>query len=292
MNSRRAISGFTLIELVVAMVISAILVGFVAMLVSTPVDAYIDQSERAEIAQSAETISRFLGRDLGEGVLPNSVRISDDGSTIEMLKVAAISSYVPAGAYEAMLPPQSARPATELAFNVGGEIFHLFGQVGSADKNFLVIGHKGSPGADAYELDDVIASDFTVSPDPSGEAGNYEIELLGTDAFTTPDSLQRVFWVSEPVTYMCNVSNRTLHRFSGYEINPSIATSEASSHLSTGHSALVADKIDSCAFSCGSGGPPSVCQDWVRLEATVVRATSAGNESIRILEQYAVDNPP
>jgi MSHA biogenesis protein MshO len=277
-------AGFTLIELVVAMIVSAILVGFVAMLVSTPIEAYIDQSERAAITQSAQTISRSLSRDLGQGVLPNSVRISDDGSTMELIKVVAVSYYVPHGTFAAMMPAQS-HPDVELQVGTSGEIFHLFGPMG-ANSGLLVTGH-GVAGLDAYETSDIIASGFDIQNQSSGA---HRVELTGSEKFAAADTLGRVFWVSEPVTYICNAGAKMLRRFSGYQINSDIASSEASSHLSSGRNALVTEGLESCAFSCALGPPLNYCEDSVRFEATVVRSTSSGNETIRILEQYALDN--
>ncbi len=280
-------SGFTLIEVVVALVISAILAGFVAMMVGVPVDAYMDQSERAQLTQSAATISRSLAQDL-RNVLPNSVRIRNvgDRSIIEMLQVDAMSFYVPAGAYEAAGQP--ANLDHEFA-STPGDRFRLYGRVNIEPPLYLVTGHSGASGASAYEMQNVIAAGFNLVEIAPGED---EITLSSGFAFTNVDSLRRMFWVSRPVTYICNADAGTLRVYRDYPITSNMPTSEASSQLSSSsaRSALLADNLASCSFTCGAGGTSGVCNEWLRFEAALIRETSSGDETVRVFEQIALND--
>lgn len=49
----RGARGFTLIEMVVALALSAIVVGFAGVLISAPLKNYALQSERAQLVESA-----------------------------------------------------------------------------------------------------------------------------------------------------------------------------------------------------------------------------------------------
>lgn len=84
--------GFTLIELVVAISISAIVVGFMVMFLVTPVETYLAQARRAELVNSANMAANNMASDL-RTALPGNVRYTRNG-TIEVLE---ITSPVPAG---------------------------------------------------------------------------------------------------------------------------------------------------------------------------------------------------
>lgn len=72
---RNSEAGFTLIELIVAMTITAILSGMVAMFARWPIQTYLDVSNRAVLADTADTALRRISRDIRQA-LPNSVRVT------------------------------------------------------------------------------------------------------------------------------------------------------------------------------------------------------------------------
>ena len=92
----RHAGGFTLIELVVGIVLSAIVIGFAALFMSTPVDAYFAQSRRSGLVDSSDAITRRLADDLRHA-LPNSVRIRNAGTRaiVELLVVEKVAFYRP-----------------------------------------------------------------------------------------------------------------------------------------------------------------------------------------------------
>ncbi|MBY0437205.1 MAG: type II secretion system GspH family protein, partial [Burkholderiales bacterium] len=79
--ARTGSGGFTLVELVVAIV----LLGIVALMVTTfatgAMQSYLDAERRAELVDGTETAMRRLQRDVRLS-LPNSVRVADDGRTV------------------------------------------------------------------------------------------------------------------------------------------------------------------------------------------------------------------
>jgi hypothetical protein len=267
------------------------------MFVSAPVDAYFDQSERARLNESTEVISRTLSADL-RAALPNSVRtyVSGSRAIIEMLKVEAVSFYVPQGFYEAL--GEEAQPTREFAPGEPGDEFSLFGRFNfaetfnEAESEYLIVGHLATAGANAYQSDDVVFSGFDLEEVARGEEKVTLPSGVAFDPAHASDAFYRMFWVSTPVTYICNTASnaRTLRRYSGYDISPNIATSEASAQL-TGSDVevnVVATNVSSCSLRCVAAG--NVCHDTLVFEARIARPIQTGDEEIRILEEFPLDD--
>lgn len=294
---RKDAPGFTLIELIVAITITTIVVGFVGLFMTAPVDAYIDQSGRALLNDSAQVIARSLGKDL-RAALPNSVRIRNVGSRaiVEMLLVDAVSFYRPTGTFGV--------PDRELDINPAppDTRFSLFGRLDvNAASNpyslngYLVVANAGTAGLNAYQLTDVITPVGTNISVNRNAAQEESLTIAPGFSFMAPDSRNRLFLVSGPVTYICNsaAGARTLRRYSNYPVTAGIPTSEASAQLTGGSvvNTLLAANVASCRMRCRGGAPNvNVCLDTLVVEITADRPTTAGNESVWLLEHFSVDN--
>jgi MSHA biogenesis protein MshO len=286
-------SGFTLVELVVALTIAAILVGLMSALISAPVDAYLDQVERAQLSDSSESVSRKLATDFRHA-LPNSVRLRQVGtrSIVEMLRVTDVSFYLAEGD-TGLSSPQS-DPELKVGATGAADWFEIYGRTTEAPEDFhLVIGHRGYrvAGADAYQMQDVIV----LNPGAAYVQGKHRIELPPGFAFAAHDPHRRVFWVTEPVSYICNAASgvQTLRRFSGYSISADPPSSEQSTQLSSGGAVeeLVASRISSCEMYCeNAAGDVDVCEGTFVFDATITRHMPSGDEVIRIFQQFAMDN--
>ncbi|TBU99941.1 hypothetical protein DNJ95_01870 [Stutzerimonas kirkiae] len=106
-------AGFTLVELI--MVIA--LAGTVAVLVGTalnrPLQAFVDQRNRAELTDQAAVVLDRITRDI-HLALPNSVRLGNNGQTLELISIAAAGRYranTLAGSAERFDPPRCAANA-------------------------------------------------------------------------------------------------------------------------------------------------------------------------------------
>jgi MSHA biogenesis protein MshO len=289
--------GFTLIELVVAIVLSAMIVGFIATLMTSPIDAYVDQSERARVSASAELLTARLRADLRKAV-PFSVRVRNSGgrSVLEMLETQVVSYYLPAGTHLGLGLPDN--PQSELAFGAsGGDDFVLFASppgINPARPRYLVIGNQGSGSSnDAYALAAttlVVEDDFTEDP---SNPGHYKVTLPGTFSFgaSNVDPHRRAYWVSTPVSYICNPTTGTIRRYSGYDITNSAPSSEASSQLSGATQAVLAENAAACRFTCDNvNGDRDICS-IVLLRANLTRASASG-ERLALLEQISVLDSP
>src|SRR5260221_9339737 len=92
---RRA-RGVTLIEMIIAMIITAIVVAM-SIFFATPLQQAVDVTTRAELADIADNALQRMGRDL-RLALPNSVRTN--GTAIEFIPLRTGGRYrvEPAGA--------------------------------------------------------------------------------------------------------------------------------------------------------------------------------------------------
>jgi MSHA biogenesis protein MshO len=304
-SNPRAAAGFTLIELVVAISISTILVGFTAMLISAPVDGYLTQSSRSTLNESAEMISRSIERDL-RSALPNSVRIRSAGTRaiIEMLAVDKVVFY---GATGAAGPWSAAERELDFSIPAGDGRFSVFGRVDPDlapassyvyPARYLVVNNAGSPGLnDAYRLQRVVTP-TPVALNVDRDLGSYALTLEENVTFPAfrflngPSPTNRMFLVRGPVSYICNSANatRTLRRYEGYNITAGIPTTEASAQLGTGTSTLIASDIGRCSVRCSNGSTTNRFIGTLVIEFTVSNRSASGDEVIHIMGQYRVEN--
>jgi MSHA biogenesis protein MshO len=292
----RHASGFTLIELVVSVVLSAIVIGFAALFMSTPVDAYFAQSRRSDLVDSSDAITRHLADDLRHA-LPKSVRIRNAGtrSIVELLLVQEVAFYRPNGS------GGMAGPDTELKIGTADNKFAALGTFGFAPQvlpaNYhLSVGNLGAGASNAYSLTNVITRNETIAL-AAGAPGSQEdlVTLTPAFRFTLASPSHRAFLISGPVTYICNsaANARTLRRYSGYAITAGIPTAETSAQLTTPATVntIVARNVASCALRCNAGST-APCLDALVVEMGVAATGNAANEVVRVFAQLPVENTP
>ena len=85
-------AGFTLIELVIVIVISGALSIVVMQFITAPIDVYVDQSRRARLVESAQSVMQRLAYDVRMAV-PNSIRVGCGGACIEMMRAVTGGRY-------------------------------------------------------------------------------------------------------------------------------------------------------------------------------------------------------
>lgn len=279
--------GFTLIELVITLVISTIVVGFVAMFISGPVQGFADQSRRVRLVDAADAALKRIARDIRRS-LPNSVRITTSGGVTAL----EILSTVDGARYRAQ-PPGTADQILDFAapdryFNVLGPFTQVAKPFSSANYH-LAIYNVGVPGANAYELSNVItppATTITIAADTT--PGEDRITLSTPFRFAYESPTQRVFLVEGPVTYLCDAVFGTLTRYEGYDIE--VNQSAVDTHgdlLGAGATAsLMANQVTGCSFTYTSGTAERA--GLVSLQIVI----SAQGETVSLLSQVHVDNVP
>ena len=277
--------GFTLIELVVAISIAAILVSFMAMFITTPMSAYFAQSRRTTLVTTADVALRMMASDV-HTALPNSVRLIASGSVvgIELLATTDMVEYRDA---------QSTPDPLGVDFNIADRNFStmgLFRNLVIPGGDFLSIGNAGTPGQDAYGLANVITpAGATISSTADvSNAGEDDVSLSSSVIFRFPPSTHHLFLVSGPLSYLCDSTAQTLTRFSGYSISPTTSGYSAGLLLANGAtSTVVARNVASCQIDIVPPGAAPYGQ------LVIVRLLlSLGGDNLQLFQEVPVDNIP
>jgi MSHA biogenesis protein MshO len=285
--SARAQRGFTLVELVITLVVSTVVVGFVALFIGGPVMGFTDQARRARLVDAADAALRRIGRDVRRA-LPNSVRTTSAGgvSALEVL------STVDGARYRAQPPGVAAQildfAAADGSLNVLGPFTQL-AKPWSSTTHYLAVYNVGVPGADAYELSNVITPvNTTIAVSVDGATGEDRVTLAPAFRFAYPSPTQRVFLVDGPVTYLCDTVAGTLMRYHGYGIAASQASRDSHGELigAGATASLMANQLVSCSFAYTPGTAERA--GLVSLQFAV----RAQGETVSLLSQVHVDNVP
>jgi MSHA biogenesis protein MshO len=277
--------GFTLIELVITIAVGSAVVAFMALFIVTPMSTYTAQTRRAMLVDAADSALRFIGRDL-RAALPNSVRVSASGSVtaLELLATADGARY--------QSGPLS-NPALALDLTAADGAFATtvpFTQVTlpwTSSAYFLSIYNVGVPGANAYEMANVITPAGTTITISAGATANQNLVTLSPAfqfAFGSPG--QRVFLVSGPVSYLCDTAAATLTRYSGYTIASAQPASAAALNAAGASAALVASNVAGCQFVLSAG-----TAQRNGLATLTLQITQSG-ESVQLLHEVNVVNAP
>jgi MSHA biogenesis protein MshO len=282
-------AGFTLIELVVAMSVAVIVVAFMAMFITAPVNAYQAQTRRAELVDATDAVLRLMTRDIRRA-LPNSVRISNSGSVIAL----ELLETVDAGRYRDT--DATATPDRELDFAAADSSFATLGQIDipsdlASRPYYLSIYNVGVTGANAYDLAHVITPPTSAIGISNAIPGESIITVTPGFRFSYESPANRVFLVRGPVTYLCDRTQGRVTRYDRYSITSTQPTSD--SHLMTALGAArghVASDVSDCAFTYEPGAPGRSA--LVTLELTVSREVGAQTERVRLLHQVHVENVP
>src|SRR4030081_456955 len=140
-----AARGFTLIELVVAMVLVAIILGATIYFVY-PLRQAVDLTTRAELTDIADNALQRIGREV-RSALPNSVRVDPSHQFLELLPLRESGRYrsEPSGGCNAST---DATGSDELAFDVADSCFKSIGTLANAGtittNDFVVVNNYGT----------------------------------------------------------------------------------------------------------------------------------------------------
>ena len=254
MTACRAARGFTLIEIVVAITISAIVMVFVSMFIAAPLKAYDAQSKRAALVAGPADAWPRMEIDL-RAALPNSVRVRRNGvyMAVEMLNVTDVARYV---------PPIGA------SFTAWGTTAGVFR--GAPPYRYLSVNNLGTAGENAYALSgSMTAPGATITLTP-GAAGEATVTINPAPAFTADSPKHRVYLVSGPVTYLCDEALGNLWRYSGYAIAANQSSWDTPGKFTAAGVAgeLMARGLTACNFAASAVGAPTAQTVAVRLTST------------------------
>ncbi len=288
-------SGFTLIELVLVMVISAILSGLLGSFVSRPMEGYRDLTLRAALVDEAEVAIRRVARDVRAAV-PNSLRVSTDGLKLELLHAVDGARYRagPGTNPSTSVVHTAASDLLSLTgdtqFNVTGRLNNLSYTYGSA----LASGHRlaiysagswvWSDAATSANPGVITPSATTITVQDDSDEDQFLLDSSFTFRFGSPR--QRVFVVDTPLSLICNTTAETLTRYTSYAIASTQPENPALAPLSTASSAPLSRDISACSFLYDPGTPSRAGLLTISLHLTRT------GEQVRLLHQVHVNNAP
>ena len=242
--------GVTLIELIIAVALTAIVVSFGVSFIATPVQTLETSGQRELLANDAALAGAAVGRDL-RAALPGSIRARRVGSllAVELLRVIDTSSALPdslaAGAAQLLLlgaPDNSFEtlgsfPATALPVNT---------------RAVFLATHDPVSGVGPYSGAGTISAAGTRIRITTGSvAGQSLVQLTPATNFAGIGLQRRLYLVSGPVTWLCEPATGQLRRFAGYTLaaNQSQRDSAAKLLAAGAQVALTATNLSTCQFS-------------------------------------------
>ncbi|OUS30582.1 hypothetical protein A9Q98_04895 [Thalassotalea sp. 42_200_T64] len=221
----KTIQGFTLIELVLVItILSIISVGFIGF-ITIGSNVYQNVSGRDALISDARFTVERLNREL-TNALPNSIRIIDDGSTqcLEFVPIQASSFYL-----DIPLVPDAEKTTLD--------VVKASSDYQTNSKDLVIVYPTDS--SDIYDhASSKKAIGLTSVAKPAGN--KWRITLDSAFSFAAESPNERLFIVSEPVSYCAQSGSLHRHQNYGFSINQSILVGGV----------LMAEHIDVCHGSC------------------------------------------
>ena len=289
--ARRA-GGFTLVEAILVIVIIGVIGAIVAVFIRAPVQGYADSAARAAATDEADLALRRIARDL-RLALPNSVRVSDDGSAVEFLQTTTGGRYLTLDDGVAAMPVLDFDDAAQTRFTVvggtmrpieRGDFIVVYNLGGGAVPSDAYLYRQGAPDNNIVRVASV---DYSTPNHPVVTMENNAFALQATPMRSPSNRFQVV---SGPITYACETGrdgSAELVRYWGYPI-------DASQNLppqGTPQRAVIASRVADCSqvFRYGS--------DVTRRSALVIlnlslRLANDRDSQVRLVNQVHVDNTP
>ncbi len=315
--------GFTLIELVVTIVLTALIMGTLVFF-SYPLRQGVDLTARADLTDAADTALRRVGRD-ARLALPNSIRVATDASGrayLEFLAVRTAGRYRAEGqgagggslancpSDDATLSPLQPNN-DQLTFDVSADTcFKTIGIV--PDRATIVTGSDslvlnnlgtGFTGQDAYATGSPPATNRTLVTGASDDAALAQSQIqFSSVTFTRTlhDSVgKRFFVISGPVSYVCDPVAGTLTRYWNYAIRANLCVGQAgapclgssNTPAAGASSALLASQVSACQFNYSQNASSQA--GLLTMLLTLSKAVSSGTpESVSLYEGVHVNNVP
>ena len=273
-------AGFTLVETVLVIAITGVLAAVVSSFIVAPVQAYLGASARAALGAQADGALRHMAREL-RSALPNSVRVTAPGLTLEFIPSTAAARYATEGSgalqfgvldtgFDVIGPPLALAAGQQLVFYNLGE---------------------GVEGSDAYAANGTALEQATSNRRgfSNGAGATSTVALVSAAALPVAALAPpyRVTVVSAPVSYRCDLTARTLTRHTGYGY---LATQP--DPPGSGSSAVLATGVTACRF--GVDGSLVAARAALVTLALTLTTTSApgGNENLTLQQAVYVDNQP
>lgn len=307
MSARHGNRGFTLMEAILVIAITGIVAGMVAVFIPAPIDGYVDTVRRAEMADTADTALRRIGRDI-RLALPNSLRVGGGGSFVEFIPVITGGRYRhDDNCFNATGCSQlrsigeviqgHVAPAMTAALAAGNHLA-IFNQYNNANADCNAAANNFSVycGHGVVALTGAVSAPSPWVP-PAGVNTVFDTFSFANTQFQPANgSPTRRFFIvaASPVTYACDAASGTLWRISGYARQavqptnlaaPPLSTATEHARLAVGVACAGAGLPVPFAYAGGAGERAGLLTAWVTLQ-------DASGESVSLMHQVHVDNTP
>jgi len=292
-------AGFTLLEMIITMTVTAVIAGIVAQTIIGPVRSYFDSARRAALTDAADLVLRRMTRDLRQGV-PNSLRISDSAGNvgtcsagtcyIEYIATSGGGAFTtgsgffggsstcavtPANCQLTVISPMPSNPA--IAAGASGD--------------YIVINNTNSNDSasqyNAYACASLANCNYARVSSIAGSTLTLAAGGTGYNVFGFPGPSTSRFQVvpngTRAVTYACPVTTSgTIQRYWSYGFN----SAPAAAAPSGGSSAIMVMNAR-CSISY-----PASSQVFGVLIVSLTLTDSSGGESVTLMREIHVDNTP
>lgn len=286
--------GFTLIELVVVLVLTGLVASLVTGLVLRPMQAQVDIARRAALVDEASGALGRIARDV-HVALPNSLRVSADGRSLELLRTLAAARYRsgpgtnPGGAVHTD-PADWLDLATDASFDVLGRFTSLSFSYGtplpSGTRLAIYTTDAGSWSDAALGANPGVITPSSVALHLEDRTDEDRVVLSAPFSFRYASPRQRLFVVEGPVSYVCDAAQATLFRVDGYAPAVTQPGDVAAAPLSAGRVAALSGDLASCSFAWVPGTASRAGL------ATIDLVLTRGGEQVRLLQQVHVEGTP
>jgi MSHA biogenesis protein MshO len=255
--------GYSLIELVVALMLSAGIFSALMLWFERPLQAMLAAHERTDAAESVErTVARFTS-EIGSA-LPNSVRVACAGRCLEFIPVIQQADY------------RIGTPGDTLDFSIADDGFDVLMPLATAPVTGMQIVVSNLDAAStgstsAYSAD---ANNNRATVAAGSGAGHI---VVGPKQFPAPAPSQRFHVIDRPVSYLCDPApgSGALRRYAGYAIQPNQPVA-----LALGD--LLAENVVDCEFRLIDAG----------LVSLRVAAGAAAGDAVTLYSQVRLVNEP
>ena len=289
--------GFTLVEMVVAIVLLGILSMVMVPLLQLPMSAHLSATRRAALANELDVTMSRLRADLAQA-LPNSVRVRQVGARhfVEYLEVRATGRFRAdtSGGAQSCPATCSAPGANDvLEFACNESCFTTLGPLDGgapvAGTDWVVVNPlgpgiaNGDPyfGGSAMPAGGIKSRLQTIAP-----AGTDQRLTMTAHSFALAPANRRFYVVATPVSYECNPATQRLTRYWGYAVaaaQPAVFGAANSAPLATG--------ITACSFAytaTGGAGGGGLLTVWLRTSQPVGNLGAGQVESAESVSEFSV----
>ncbi|EGG98172.1 hypothetical protein imdm_441 [gamma proteobacterium IMCC2047] len=265
-KGRLMVSGFTLVEMVLVIVVLSVLALGTTRYIVTSSQSFVISAERAKLIAAGRVAVEQITRRL-RNALPHSVRISNSGRCLEYLPIlVGTSTTAP------VLPSSAHLPVAPFTLPAAGNNYAV---IAAFSANELYNPSLPSPGVIAATNLNTVNTYSTV---PLARAGGH--------TFSRTSPTQRVYLVGDPQRF-CVTASGNLEHYTGYGINNASPISDGAP--SGAASSLLAENLDASTVN------PFVytADDLTRNALVQVNLTVNGaGENVVLAHEVQIRNVP